>query len=494
MKKIPNAKNINLLTGISLTLAIGAGYSCTPKEKAENPRKPNIVLIVADDMGYGDLSCLGQKILKTPNIDAMAEAGILLTNHYTGSTVCAPSRASLMTGKHPGHVSVRGNQPGQLLIDEEITIAEKLKEAGYVTMGIGKWGVGHPPPANDPERNGFDHFYGYINMWHAHNFYPEFLYRDGEKEYLNNKLMEVDGKNPWADSPEGTGVAEIRNDYVHHIFDKEGLKFIEDHKDTTFFLYMAYNVPHANNEAGKLRNDGMEVPDYGEFADTDWPNPEKGFAMMMKNLDHSVGLFNAKIKELGLAENTLVIFVSDNGPHEEGNHSAEFFDSNGILRGTKRDLYEGGIKTPFIAKWDGTIKPGSTSEHISAFWDILPTFCELAGVESPAESDGISIVPTLLGHEENQETHPYMYFEFYEMGGRQAVRWGNWKAVKLNVRTGNPTPIELYDLSTDPSETTNVAADHPEIVEAMEQRMKESHVELPFMSLFDMKVNADTSF
>ena len=227
-------------------------------------RKPNVVLIVADDMGYGDLSCYGQKTLKTPHIDQMAAEGIMFSNHYTGSTVCAPSRASLLTGKHPGHVTVRGNYEGMLLKDEEVTLAELFKQGGYVTGAVGKWGVGHPPPADDPERNGFDHFYGYINMWHAHNFYPEFLYRNGEKVKLEgNRTLMVDGKNPWADQPEGTGVAAERVQYVHDLFDAEGVDFIERHRDTTFFLYMAYNVPHANNEAGYMFNDGMEVPDYG---------------------------------------------------------------------------------------------------------------------------------------------------------------------------------------------------------------------------------------
>ncbi len=478
-----------------LTFLAGAIISCNPTPESKTESKPNIVLILADDMGYGDLGILGQKTLKTPNIDEMAAKGILLSNHYCGSTVCAPSRAALITGKHPGHVSVRGNQPDQLLLDEEVTIAEKLKEAGYVTGAVGKWGVGHPPPPNDPQRNGFDFFYGYINMWHAHNFYPEFLYRNGKKEYLDNKLMrDEEGETLWPKEPEGTGVAAEKNEYVHQLFDKEGLKFIEENKDTTFFLYMAYNVPHANNEAGYMFNDGMEVPTYGEFADKDWPNPEKGFAMMMKNLDNSVRLFNEKLEELGLSDNTLVIFVTDNGPHEEGNHSAEFFDSNGMLRGTKRDLYEGGIRTPFIARWDGKIEPGSRSTHVSAFWDMMPTFCELAGVEPPEETDGISMVPTLLGKSGEQQKHPYLYFEFYEGGGKQAVLWENWKAVKLQVRTGNARPIELYNLKEDPSETNNIAADHPDIVEAMQQRMDESHVELPFMSLFDMKVNADTPF
>ncbi len=483
-------KQIKLVFLAMLLLAV----SCKAPEKEEKTEKPaNIVLILADDLGYGDLSCYGQEVLSTPNLDQMAAEGIIFTNHYTGSTVCAPSRASLLTGKHPGHASVRVNLPPQLLNDEDITIAEKMKEAGYVTGAIGKWGVGHPPPPDDPKRNGFDYFYGYINMWHAHNFYPEFLYKNGEKIQLpGNELYTVDGKNPWADAPEGTGVAEVKVTYVHDLFDNEALEFIENNKDTTFFLYMAYNVPHANNEAGRFLNDGMEVENYGQFEGKEWPDPEKGFAKMIENLDNSVGMISDKLKELGLEDNTLVIFVSDNGPHQEGNHNADFFDSNGILRGKKRDLYEGGIRTPFIAKWPGKIEENTRSDHISAFWDMLPTFCEVAGVEAPTATDGISFLPVLLGNEDQQEEHAHLYFEFYEQGGKQAVRKGKWKAVRLNVRSGNPDPVELYDLSVDPSEENNIADQHPEMVEEILKIMEEEHEPLPFISLFEENVTADT--
>jgi arylsulfatase A-like enzyme len=419
----------------------------------------------------------------------------MLSNHYAGSTVCAPSRASLLTGKHPGHVSVRGNYEGMLLGDEETTLADVFKESGYVTGCIGKWGVGHPPPANDPERNGFDYFYGYINMWHAHNFYPEFLYCNGERVSLEgNKNIRVDGRNPWAESPEGTGVAETKTQYVHDLFDAKGLQFIENHKDTSFFLYMAYNVPHANNEAGHYLGDGMEVPDYGSYAETQWPGPEKGFAAMIENLDRSVGLINAKLEEMGLAENTLVIFVSDNGPHEEGCHSADFFDSNGILRGTKRDLYEGGIRTPFIARWPGTIEPGSSSDHVSAFWDMMPTFCEIAEAEVPANCDGLSFLPTLIGEPDDQEKHPYLYFEFYEQGGKQAILKDNWKGVKLEVRGGDPKPIELYNLADDPSETTDQSSEYPEIVAMFDSLMGISHKPLQGMSLFNEGKGGEVPF
>ena len=484
------SNNLSLIIA-SLICLLG----CKNSTENELLRSPNIILIVADDLGYGDLACYGQKTLKTPHIDRMAAEGIMFSNHYSGSTVCAPSRASLMTGRHPGHVSVRGNYDGMLLKDEEITVAEIFKKGGYVTGAIGKWGVGHPPPVHDPKRNGFDYFYGYLNMWHAHNFYPEFLYRNGEKVKLEgNRTMLVEGKNPWADSPEGTGVAEKKARYVHDLFDEEGLRFIEEHKDTSFFLYMAYNVPHANNEAGRLLGNGMEVPDYGSYALMDWPDPEKGFAAMIENLDQSVGLILAKLEELGLSKNTLVIFVSDNGPHMEGNHDAGFFDSNGILRGTKRDLYEGGIRTPFLACWPGTIEPGSSSDHVSTFWDMMPTFCEILKLEAPENCDGISFLPTLVGKNEMQKKHPYLYFEFYEQGGKQSVLMDNWKAIKLDVRGNNPKPIELYNLSADPSESNDMASDYPEIVAMMDSLMFISHTPLESMSLFDDGRESDMPF
>jgi arylsulfatase A-like enzyme len=319
-------------------------------------------------------------------------------------------------------------------------------------------------------------------MWHAHNFYPEFLYENGEKVTLDNKTMRVDGKNPWADSlKEGKGVAEIRNEYVHRLFDNHAVKFIEKNKENRFFLYLAYNVPHANNEK---KPDGMEVDDYYEFAEKDWPVQEKGFAAMIRNIDNSVGMILAKLKELNLDNHTLVLFCSDNGPHQEGGHKVDFFDSNGIYRGYKRDLYEGGIKTPFIARWPGTIPAGTKSEGKFAFWDFLPTFAELTGIEAPSDTDGISFLPTLLGKEQSQE-HNYLYWEFYEGNGKQAILKGDWKAVKLNV--SNPAEelvFELYNIKDDPSETNNVADDHPDMVEEFRALFLSARKEFPVLSLF----------
>ncbi len=481
-------------TGLIISGMAATQTSCTVRVQHDNQSPPNIILILADDLGYGDLGCYGQDVLKTPYIDQMAAEGMMFMNHYTGSTVCAPSRASLLTGLHTGHVSVRGNSPHQLVGDDEFTIAKALKDAGYVTGIVGKWGIGHPPPTDDPQRKGFDYAYGFINMWHAHNFFPEFLYENGKRvELMGNRLFEQNGRNPWHDLPEGTGVAEQKQQYAPFLFREKSLEFIEQNQHSPFFLFVSLNDPHANNEAGHFLGDGMEVPDYGMYAGMDWPDPEKGFAAMIRNIDETVGAINQKLIECGIEQNTLVIFVSDNGPHAEGHHDPEFFESSGPLRGKKRDMYEGGIRTPFIAKWPYKIKAGSASDHISAFWDYLPTFCEIAGVEVPVHTDGVSFLPALTGKENTQHKHEFLYWEFYERGGIQAARTENWKMLKLHIRTGNPI-IELYDLDKDISEQNNLAHLYPEIVNKIDSLMIKAHSPLPFISLFDEQISADTPF
>ncbi len=427
---------------------------------------PNIVYILADDLGYGDLSCFGQTTLKTPNLDRMAAEGMRFTQHYAGSTVCAPSRCALLTGLHTGHCRIRGNAMGSILTDADVTIAHLLKKAGYATGCVGKWGLGAPPPLNDPGLRGFDHFFGYISMWHAHNFYPEFVIRNGNQVALRNEVPE---NEKWID---GRGVATKRVDYVPDLVTEEALGFIEKNQDRPFFLYLAMNVPHANNEAGKK---GMEVPDWGEFASQAWPDPEKGFASMIRNIDNDVGRMLRRLKSLGLENNTLVIFTSDNGPHQEGGHMADHFDSNGPLRGIKRDVYDGGVRVPMIARWPGKVPAGATSDHICAFWDMLPTFCELAGADLPDRTDGISIVPTLLGQSDEQKKHDYLYWEFYEKGGRIAVRLGEYKGVRMNVIKNPEAPIELFRVTEDPGEQVDMSADHPQVVAEIDRIMKEAH-------------------
>lgn len=458
------------MSTVWLLTAVTASALLQSTAAAEPLARPNIIYILADDLGYGDLGCYGQQTLTTPNLDRMAVEGMRFTQHYAGSTVCAPSRCVLLTGLHTGHCRVRGNGLGQLL-DEDVTIAEVLKQAGYRTGCVGKWGVGNPPPLDDPRRQGFDYFYGYINMFHAHNFYPEFIIRNGERVPLRNEV-----EPQWKDG-DGRGIATKRVDYVPDLVTAEALSFIERNRDEPFFLYFAMNVPHTNNEAGRGSRPerGMEVPSFGEFADKEWPAPEKGFASMIRNIDGDVGKVFAKLKELGLDENTLVLFSSDNGPHQEGGHQMPFFDSNGSLQGMKRDLYEGGIRVPMIARWPAGIKAGTVSGHVSGFQDVLPTLTQLAGAVTPA-TDGVSMVPTLTGKGE-QLQHDHLYWEFFEQGGRQAVLQGRWKGVRLNTEKNPDGPLELYDLSRDLEEAHNLADQHPEVIDKLSAMMRAAHVD-----------------
>ncbi|MHC4677887.1 MAG: arylsulfatase [Planctomycetota bacterium] len=426
--------------------------------------KPNIIFILADDLGYGDLGCYGQKTIQTPNIDRLAAQGMRFTDHYAGSTVCAPSRCCLMTGLHTGHAFIRGNARIPLR-PSDVTVAELLKGAGYTAGIIGKWGLGEPDTTGIPNKKGFDYWFGYLNQRHAHNYYPTYLWRNQEKVSLKNEVNHVIGGR---DRTPG-GVATKRVEYSHDLFAEEALGFVEQNKDRPFFLYLPFTIPHANNEAG---NKGMEVPSYEPYANRDWPEPQKGHAAMITRMDGDVGRLMARLKELGLDDKTLVMFSSDNGPHKEGGGDPEFFNSSGPLRGYKRALYEGGIRVPLIARWPGRIKAGTVSNHVSAFWDFLPTCCELAGVQAPEGIDGISMVPALLGRDGGQKKHEYMYWEFHEQGKRQAIRMGHWKGVRLNVAKDPDGPIELYHLRDDIGETNNVAAQNPGIVKKIDTYMK----------------------
>jgi arylsulfatase A-like enzyme len=438
-------------------------------------RKPNIIYVLADDLGYGDLGCYGQKTLATPNLDRMAAEGMRFTRHYAGSTVCAPSRCVLLTGLHTGHGRIRGNGAGQLL-PTDVTFARVLQENGYATGCFGKWGIGNPPPLNDPAVHGFDEFYGYVNMFHAHNYYPEFVVKNGKKVPLRNKLY-ADWHEKRFGAREGAGIAEKAVDYLPQLIADESLKFIRKNAAKPFFMYYALNIPHANNEGGgeaRINRDGMRVPDWGGFKQRDWPAQEKGFAQMMHYIDRDIGNIIRLLKELQIDDNTVLMFSSDNGPHQEGGHKMPFFDSNGPLRGMKRDLYEGGIRVPFIARWPGRIAAGKTSAHISGFQDVFPTVCELAGIKVGNQTDGISFAPTLLGR--SQKAHPHLYWEFYERGGKAAVVKGKWKGVRLNIVKDPDAPIELFDLSKDVGEDNNVAAQHPDLVRQIAQIMAQEHV------------------
>ena len=443
---------------VMLTLWFGWSYATCAQDR------PNVIYILADDLGYGDLSCYGQQTLTTPHLDRLAREGLRFTRHYAGSTVCAPSRCVLMTGLHTGHCRVRGNGPGKLL-SSDVTFVSLLQQAGYATGCFGKWGIGNPPPLDDPQRHGFDEFYGYVNMFHAHNYYPEFLVRNGKKEKLRNQLY-ADWLTKRTGPREGAGVAQVAVDYAPALIADAALQFIRDHRQQSFFLYYALNIPHANNEAGgdpRVQKNGMRVPDFAAFGDRPWPVQEKGFARMLQALDGDVGRILALLKELQIADNTLVMFSSDNGPHQEGGHQVDFFDSNGPLRGKKRDLYEGGLRVPMIAWWPGQVPAGQVTDQISGFQDIFPTVLEVAGVEAP-KVDGVSLVPTLRGKPSLQQQHQHLYWEFSEQGGKRAVLLGKWKAVQRNTLKTPALPIELYDLASDPGETRDVADQHPQLV------------------------------
>ena len=446
--------------------------SCTgvssPKSAGRDNDKPNIIYIIADDLGYADLSCTGQKLFQTPHIDRLAAEGIRFTHHYSGTTVSAPSRSSLMTGLTTGHTPIRGNREwpteGQWpLPDSLLTLPEMLRTAGYTTGAFGKWGLGYPGSEGDPLHQGIDEFYGYNCQRLAHNYYPGHLWDNDQKILL----------------PENSG--DRMEVYAPELIHQKALQFIEKNRDKPFFLFYPNVIPHAElllpdhymeEFRGKLLPEkaykGAEPGDahfrtggYGSQ-----PEAHAAFAAMVTLLDRQVGEIVAKLKELGIEKNTLIIFTSDNGPHQEGGADPDYFDSNGPLRGYKRDLYEGGIRVPMIACWPGTIKAGTTTGHVSAFWDVMPTLAALAGTTPPGGIDGISFLPTLTSRGE-QPRHDYLYWEFHEAEGSQALLRNHWKLVRTHLLNPAKTNTELYDLATDPGETRNVATDHPGVVEEL---------------------------
>lgn len=433
---------------------------------------------MADDLGYGDIGVYGQTLFETPNLDRLANGGMQFLQHYSGSTVCAPSRSALMTGQHTGHTFIRGNlergftleNEGQFpLAKEELTIAEVLKDTGYRTAAFGKWGLGYPGSEGDPNFQGFDQFYGYNCQRVAHNYYPSHLWNNQTKENL-------DGNN-------GTTAQTYAPELIH----QKALSFLEENKDAPFFMFYPSVIPHAELIApeeyiAKYRGQFLPEKEYigkKNSYNVGGYNSQKeshaAFAAMVNVLDDQIGEILDKVSELGIAENTLIIFTSDNGPHKEGGADPDFFNSNGPFKGYKRDLYEGGIRVPMIAYWPSKIRPGVISNHPSAFWDFFPTAIEIAGVEKKfAGIDGISFLPTLMGKE--QKTHPYLYWEFLERGGRQAVLMDQWKGIRLNMAKNADAPIELYRLSDDIGEENNVADQYPEIVKKIDVIMDEAHV------------------
>ena len=446
-----------------------------PDKKSDVNVRPNIIYILADDLGYGDLGVYGQEKFSTPNIDKLAAEGMLFTQHYSGSTVCAPSRSSLMTGMHTGHTVIRGNKEvmpeGQFPMPANTyTLAEALQKEGYVTGAFGKWGLGFPGSEGDPNRQGFDTFFGYNCQRMGHHYYPRHLWSNQDSIVLE----ENSGKQ--------------KGIYGPKLIHQKTLEFIADHYDQPFFLYVASIIPHAELAAPEevlKKHRGKYLPEKSYKGTDEGPEYRKGpyesqlethaaFVSMINILDDQVGDIVEKVESLGISENTLLIFTSDNGPHEEGGADPTFFNSNGPLKGVKRDLYEGGIRVPMIARWPGKIKSGSRTNHISAFWDVFPTLAEITDMELPGNLDGISFAPTLFDQPALQKKHDYLYWEFHEKGGRQAVRMGDWKGVRYQVFDHPDRPIELYNLSNDISEEHNLAAENPEIINRMEQIIREA--------------------
>ena len=468
-------------------------YSCKNSNKFNdrNHIRPNIIFILADDLGYGDVGVYGQQNFETPNLDRLAHGGMKFLQHYSGSTVCAPSRSALMTGQHTGHTFIRGNSERGFTLDkegqyplapEEITIAEVLKKGGYATGAFGKWGLGYPGSEGDPTKQGFDEFFGYNCQRVAHNYYPTHLWDNLTKTPLKGN----DGKT--------------KTVYAPLIIHEKALSFIEKNKGRPFFMYYPSVIPHAELAAPekymeKYRGKFMPEKEYikkGNSSPNSKVNPESinnynvggynsqkeshaAFAAMVSLLDEQVGQIIDKVDDLGIAENTLIIFSSDNGPHLEGGADPDYFGSNGPLRGYKRDLYEGGIRVPTLAYWPSQITPNSKSDHISAFWDFFPTAIEIAGLDyNSSKIDGISFLPELKG--ENQKKHPYLYWEFLEKGGRQAVRMNQWKAVRMNMSKNPDSPIELYNVHQDIGEQENLAVQYPEVLKEVSRIMNKEHV------------------
>ncbi len=456
--------------------AAAAALSCRTNAiqttSAESGKKPNIVYILADDLGYAELGCYGQTKIQTPNIDKLAAEGMRFTQHYSGNPVCAPSRCALMTGLHTGHTQVRGNKQvggkegwvlgstigGQWPIKADtVTVAKILKKAGYTTGAFGKWGLGLVGTTGDPNKQGFDRFYGYICQRQAHTYYPNHLWNDGRIEWIEaNK----DGKE---------------QAYSHDLIAAEALKFIRANRDRPFFLYVPFTIPHValqvpEDSLAEYRGKWPDPPYKGDKGYFPHPNPRACYAGMVSRMDRDVGRITALLKELGLDENTLVIFTSDNGPTFNGGSDSAFFESAKPLRGLKGSVYEGGIRVPYIARWPGRIKAAATNNHISAFWDFLPTCCELIGQNTPQDIDGISMLPTLLGRDKQQNKHEYLY---WELRGQQAIRMGKWKALRL--KPGRK--IQLYDLENDIAESRDLADEHPEIVTKMAEIFRTGRTE-----------------
>lgn len=468
-----------------VVLALGSLWA-----EAQVPARPNIIYILADDLGYGDLGAYGQTKIRTPHLDRLAAEGMRFTQHYSGSPVCAPSRATLLTGLHTGHTLVRDNyelggfhddeERGQLPLEPGTeTIGTMLQAAGYVTAAIGKWGLGGPGSTGVPNKQGFDFFYGYLDQKQAHNYYPTHLWRNTVWDTLRNAYVYPHQRLDAAPDDPAAYDRFKGLDYAPDLMTAEALQFIRTHQDEAFFLYLAYPIPHVALQVPDEELDAYdfeETPYLGQDGYLPHPRPRAAYAAMVSRMDRYVGQIRALLDELDLGERTLILFSSDNGPTFNGGTDSAFFQSAGPFRGLKTELYEGGIRVPLIAWWPGVIEPGTTTDYLSAFWDVLPTLADVAGVSPPGGTDGLSFWPTLVGEDEAQQRHAYLYWEYHNRwGGAQAVRMGRWKAVRLGVHTDPDAPIALYDLAADIAETHDVAARHPDVVRRIRSIMDEAH-------------------
>lgn len=459
-----------------LVLCVGgsllAGMSACKKEAPAKEVPMNVIYILADDLGYGDIGCYGQQKIKTPNIDRMAQEGMLFTQHYAGCTVSAPSRCSLMTGLHTGHSQIRGNleikpEGQQPMTADTYTLGKLMKSAGYTTGIFGKWGLGYPGSSSVPSNMGFDEFFGYNCQRQAHSYYPDHLWHNNDTVFLHENDHE--------------GRQVYSQDLIH----EQALKFIRDNKDKPFYAMLTYTLPHAelnlphDSIYRMYENAFEEVPYDGKMGYHPSEKPYASFAAMVSRLDKYVGDVMAELKELGLDKNTIVIFTSDNGPHREGGANPDYFLSYGPLKGVKRDVYEGGIRVPMVAWCPDKIKAGVKNDHISAFWDVMPTLAELTGVTLPETGDGISFLPTLFS-KDGQKQHEYLYWEFHELNGREALRSGNWKLIRQPIV--GETILELYDLSSDIHEDNNLAQQNPEKVKELEVLMDGARTESPLFN------------
>lgn len=455
--KYPIFTLLSLLLTTPLGLAGGANGNV---QSGPTPAtRPNIIFIMADDLGYGDLGSYGQTMISTPHIDRLAEEGMRFTDAYA-QTVCAPARSSLMTGHHNGHGRLRDNIPhGIFLRPDDFTLAELMKQAGYKTGGVGKWSLGNPGSWGVPNYQGFDYYYGHLNQDQAHFYYPDYLWENDQV-----KLLHESRKPGGMLGNRGHG----REYYTQDLFTEKALGFIRKHREDPFFLYLPYTIPHFSD----YPTDSPEifiVPSDAPYSDQNWPQVSKNYAAMITRMDRDVGRIMLLLENLGIDSNTLVFFTSDNGPWGGSPiHSVEFFDSNGPLRGVKRDVYEGGIRVPLIARWPGRISPGQTSHQLVALWDMMPTLAELVGLPVPSGVDGVSVLPTLLDGSLVERDYLYWDYGHVRQAFKQAVRWGKWKGVRLAVEA----PLELYDLENDIGEDRNMASSHPEIVHRIETMME----------------------